>query len=318
MQFIVKKTTELAKYERKQILDLFNHIFKTNRSLEQFDNQFYQNVLGYSYHSMIMDDGCIVGCNSFIPAYYYVAGERLCFVNSVDTMVSKPYRDFANLYDMMIEGFEYMKEQGIDFVYGFPNDNAYPVYMKSKLMKNIGKMYTYCLPYRISGVKAKLRFLNPLSVLFSQLLVTYSGLLGNSKVFSFPVEKDTESYNATRYKRLDGAYSMVQSDKGGFVYKIQLHENVKTAFLIDVFPKSPKNFTLAAKYIVKHHRKEFDLLLYVGVLPFAFSGLIRIPRKFEPKSFNFTGVLLNNEMKHSELLFDVQNWDINLSSYDLI
>jgi len=45
-------------------------------------------------------------------------------------------------------------------VYGFPNDNDYPVFRKAKLMRDIGKLSTYYLPYRIGGIIPKLKFLN--------------------------------------------------------------------------------------------------------------------------------------------------------------
>jgi hypothetical protein len=110
MEFIVKKTTELTDTEQEEILLLFNTIFEQERTLEQFKNQFLNNPLGYSYHSMMIDNERIVGCDSYIPSYYLVNGRRLLFANSVDTMVSKPYRDFANLYYMITAVHEYMKK----------------------------------------------------------------------------------------------------------------------------------------------------------------------------------------------------------------
>ena len=44
-----------------------------------------------------------------------------------------------------------MAKNGVSFVFGFPNDNSYPVLLKSKLMREIGKMSIHCLPYRIGG-----------------------------------------------------------------------------------------------------------------------------------------------------------------------
>ena len=46
--FIVKKTTELSIDEKKQIINLFNIVFDKNRSVEEFDNQYLNNPMGYS------------------------------------------------------------------------------------------------------------------------------------------------------------------------------------------------------------------------------------------------------------------------------
>ncbi len=105
-------------------------------------------------------------------------------------------------------------------------------------------------------------------------------------------------------------------DSFQFMYKIITYEGVRTAFLVDVVNKSARNFCKAVKYIIQNENVNFDLILYVGHLPFYGYGMIKFPRKFEPKHFNFTGFLLNE--KNKDLLFNIESWDVNLSNYDLI
>jgi hypothetical protein len=314
VEFIVKKTVDLTDSEEKGILSLFNTIFERDRSLEQFHNQFLNNPLGYSFHSMILDNGQIVGCDSYIPSYYAVNGKRVLFANAVDTMVSKPYRDFVNLYDMVITVHEYMRKEGVVYVYGFPNDNAYPVFHKAKLMKDIGSLTTYCLPYRIGGIKRNLKIFNGLSVFFVTVYVFFTSLFTSKTVHHFPIEKEATTYNDTRYKRLDANYNRVNE----FVYKLMEYEGVRSAFLIDVFEKSAANFNKAVRYIIKNHHQEFDILLYVGRLPFRFHGLMPVPKKLAPKNFHFTGAILQKDVIDKDVLFDISNWDVNLSNYDLL
>jgi hypothetical protein len=318
MEFIVKKTTELTEIEQTEILALFNTVFDKTRPLAHFRNQFFNNPLGYSYHSIIFEAGRVVGCDSYIPSYYTVNGQRLLFANAVDTMISKPCRDFVNLYDMVIAVHDYMKKDGVICIYGFPNDNAYPVFHKSKLMKDIGVLATYCLPYRIGGIKPALKVFNCFSQLFAKLYVTCSGLFAGKKVHRFVIEKEAQTYNETRYKRLDGNYNIVNSKHGGFVYKLMEYEGVRSAFLVDVFEKSAVNFNQAVRYILKNHSKEFDILLYAGRLPFKCSGLVRLPQKISPKQFHFTGEVLRKEDVDKKLFFNINNWDVNLSNYDLL
>jgi hypothetical protein len=316
MEFIVKKTTELTEDEQMGILSLFNTIFEKNRPLTHFQNQFLNNPLGYSFHSMIIDNERIVGCGSYIPSYYLVNGQQLLFANSVDTMVTKPYRDFANLYYMITTIYEYMKNEGVVYVYGFPNDNAYPVYVKSKLMQDIGSLTIYCLPYRIGGIKPRLKALNWLSVSFVNIFVFFTSLFAGKKIYHFSIEKENETFNVTRYKWIDGNYKIVSYKGSKFSYKIKDYKGIRSLFLIDVFEKSSANFFNAIQFLLKNHGKEFDALIYQGRLPFRFHGLIRIPDKILSKKFNFVGKILDNKAIDKDTAFNINNWDVNLSNYD--
>lgn len=313
MKFFVKRTTECSREELRQMNDLFNEVFERNRPLNIMLNQYTQNPFGYSYHSLMIDDGRIVGMNVYIPVYFKRDGEKVLFADSVDSMVGKKHRDFFNYNDMVQAAYKYMKKEGVKFVYGYPNDNAYPVVIKSKLMKEVGKMYTYCLPYRIGGVKKGLGWLNWASIVFCRIWLFISSCFASSKVLPYRIEKDLECYNATRYKRSNGVYSFGD----GFVYKVMDYEGIRTAFLIDVYEKSAKNFCKAVKYIFSHDGKNFDILLYPGHLRFVNCGMIKIPHKYEPKRFVLTGKLLDKSFEF-EGFWDINNWDTNLSNYDLI
>lgn len=313
MEFIVKLTTECSHEELVQMNELFNEVFEKDRPLDIMMNQYTQNPFGYSYHSLMIDEGRIVGMNVYVPVYFKKDGEKVLFTDSIDSMVSKPYRDFFNYNDMVLAAYKAMKKDGVKFAYGYPNDNAYPVVIKSKLMKEVGKMYTYFLPYRVGGVKKGLGFLNWASMAFCRTWLTIASWLASSEVKPYRIEKDLESYNATRYKRWDGNYSFGD----GFVYKVMDYEGIRTAFLIDVYEKSAKNFCKALKFIFKKEGKNFDVLLYPGHLRFAHSGMIKIPHKYEPKQFVLTGKLLDKSFEF-EGFWDINNWDTNLSNYDLI
>lgn len=317
MDFIVKKTTELSKEEIRQINRLFNNVFGKSRSDTEFINQSVNNPLGYSYHSLMAEDGVIVGLNSFVPSFYIVNGERMLFANSTDSMVSKPYRDFFNFSDMLAAGFRKMKEEGVCYIYGYPNDNSYPVLTRSKIYRDIGKMHTYCLPLHVGGIKPALKFLNPVSSLLCRAFVTVSGFFASSRADNYAIHKDEATYNATRYKRGDGRYFTSTLGNVTVWYKIKEHEGVRTAFIIDISEKSPRMFNRAVRHIVRNHAGEFDVLLYPGWLNFRNTSMIRIPRRFEPKNFNFTGKVLNRKA-FDDSVWDIRNWDTNLSNYDLI
>lgn len=317
MEFFVKSTNELSGTEREQLRLLFNNVFEKNRSMDLMLKQYTQNPLGYSYHSFFVDDGIIQGAITYVPSYYYYGNERKVFVNSIDTMIAKEYRDLYELLELLGNGYKALKEHGVSLVYGYPNDNSYPVYIKSKTMGNIGKMRVYCLPYRIGGIKKPLSVFNCLSKIFAHIYSWCSFVVSSKQASTFLIHKDDNSYNQTRYLRTEGEYGIEQIDDFTLYYKIIEHEDVRTAFIIDIDKKSSRSFCKSVRYLLKKERKYFDLILYPGYLPFLNTGMIRIPRKYEPKNFNFTAQILDKNIKKEDV-FSIENWDTNLSNYDLL
>ena len=315
--FEVKKTSELSKEERSQIIGLYNSIFDENWNDSIFENQYLNNVKGDSIHVLMKADGVVVGHDAGTPSFYKINGNRVPAMCNVDTMIHPNYRGIENYYDLMKAAFDKFSDEGYEFVYGFPNDKAFPLVTGIKVMKFVGNLDTYCLPFRIGGVKKKLGFINWASLLFCNCWLFFSSLFASKKVCSFLIEKDSETYNETRYKRMDGNYSKVSLPALDFVYKVEDYEGIRAAFLIDVEQKSAKNFCRAARYIWKYEKKNCDIVLYVGVLPFKNTGFIKIPRKYEPKKFNFTAILNSNILGKKEF-YDINSWDVNLSNYDLL
>lgn len=315
--FEVKKTTELSTEEKHQIITLFNIIFEKERDVKEFDSIYYNNVKGYGYHTLMKADGAVVGHNAGIPCYYKVDGKEASAICNIDTMIHPKHRGIENYYDLMKSTFDKYYAEGYDFIYGFPNDNAFPLITGIKIMKFVGNLDTYCLPFRIGGIKKNFGFLNWASILFCECWVHISSLFASKGVSSFLIEKDEETFNETRYKRMGGNYSKVSLSGLDFVYKVEDYDGIRAAFLIDVTQKSAKNFCRAAKYIWKQEKKNCDIILYVGVLSFNKTGFIKIPRKYEPKKFNFTAIL-NTKVLGKKDFYDISSWDMNLSNYDLI
>lgn len=317
MDFLVKKTYELTTQERVQLHDLFCEVFQKERPIEHMFNQYTENALGYSYHSLFITDGCIKGAATYVPSYFIYNGEKMIFATGIDVMIDEQYRNFYEFRKIIKNVFKILKSDGIPLIYGYPNDNSHPVYKTAGLMSDIDKMFIYCLPYRIGGIKHSLKAFNFLSTFFCQFHVWLSSCISSKKVAHFLIEKD-KSYNLTRYKRLDGEYSQkLLSASCTLYYKITSHEGVRTAFIIDITEKSAHNFTLACRYLIKEEGKNFDLILYPGFLPFKHHGMLRLPRQFEPKNFHFAAQILDNT-KIGNDVWNIKNWDTNLSMYDLI
>jgi hypothetical protein len=312
-----KKTTDLTRDELQQILDGFNVTFSLDRPLEVMINQYVQNAFGYSWHNVVYDDDKVVGHICAVPSYYWCNGEKVVFVDGVDAFILKDYRDGEIFMNQLQSYFGHMKEIGAKLMIGFPDAKVMKLYAKTKIYKKIGEMQTYILPYRIGGIKPSLRTFNFLSKAFAWSFVWFTGLFSSKRVTQFKIEKDAESFNATRYKRMDGNYKVIHSGDLEFFYKVMPFNGIRAAFLIDVTGKSARHFNQAVRYILKHDRKNFDLILYVGNLYFRNSGLIKVPEKYAPKQFNFI-IKLFDKSYNNDMVLDIRNWDVNLASYDVI
>ena len=319
MEFIIKKTTELTDEEKQSLLNCFVEVFEHERSLEEMCNQYLNTPMGYSIHSLCIDNGEIVAAHTAFPSYYWVREQKVKAYITGDNMVKKEYRDGSVFLDVNLGLTSYMKKDGYAFAFGFPNKSAYVVTKRGKLAVEIGRLDTYILPYRIGGIKSVLTWLNPVSK-----LLCHGWMLGcslGSKVVEeiAVVHKDDESYNPSRYRRMDNDYQHVKQDNTEFYYKIKTHEGIRTAFLIDVIGKSEKRFQNAVQFIVQKEKENFDLLMFVGHLPEKVKkiGLIKIPRNIEPKHFYMTGKVYDKSID-KDLIYNIDNWDVNLSDYDLI
>ncbi len=321
MEFVNKKTTDLNDVELHNIVALFNKVFHQERTVEILLNQYTQNPFGTCFHTMMYENNVLVGHITGLPGYYVLNGKRMIAVNPIDLMIDEKHRGLQGFMFLVKKAWQYYKEQGVQLIYNLPNNNSHPLFIKLKCTQNIGYLYTYILPYRIGGIVHKLRCLNFLSMFCSKIWVFVSDLFSSKNVVHYKVQRDYPSFLEKRYNRFDGKYSFGEIYKTKFVYKLMDYEGKRTVFIIDIYEKSQKGFCKAVKYLLKHEKNNFDLILYVGYLPFVNPGLIRIPHKFEPKNFNFDGTILNDDniTENDKVVFyDINNWDINLADDDVI
>lgn len=318
MEFFVKKTHDLSDLEKKQLNALFIEVFEKARKQETMFNQYTNNPLGFSYHSLFVADGVIRGAATYVPSHFNYCGRTITVATGIDVMIAQEHRNFYEFRKIIKNVFKALKDDGVAMIYGFPNDNSHPVYKTAGLMSDIGMLHIYCLPYRIGGIKRRLKLFNWLSMAVCRARVLRARLFSSKEVAKFLIEKSAD-YNDTRYKRLDGEYSQAALNENcTLYYKITLHDGVRTAFIIDLSEKSPRHFAEACHLLLSKESGNFDLILYPGYLPFGCNGLFKLPRKMEPKNFHFAAQILDNESVDPAVVFDINNWDTNLSLYDLI
>jgi hypothetical protein len=322
VDFIMKKTKDLSPEEIKQINSLFYRVFNKEKTAEKFNKQFMGTVLGYSYHGLMIDKGSIVGAYSAIPFNYQYYGKRIVFALSVDTMIDEGHRGNPfNLRKMADLVYNALVSDGIPFVFGFPNDKVYLVRKKILAWRDIGVLEFYVLPIRIGGMIKKLAVLNMFSKIVAEALNMFvnwrdgRSLPGLTNKNIYPIEKVIdESYLRYRY---DGTYEFKKIDESAYyVYKIFDEENAKAAYLIDVYPNNKRMMEMAVKEMYMKEKGRIDLILYVGRLSFRVKNLIKVPARISPRRIHMSGKILIPDIV-KENVFDIDNWNINLSNFDV-
>ncbi len=322
MKVVCKKTTELTSTEKELICKCFDAVFeKHSKFLSEFENQFTNTCLGYSLHTMLKtDEDEVVGLYAVIPFDYIYNGEKQLFAIGVDFMIRKDYRnDFKNVLNICKESMKFSKENSITCIFAFPNDLSYQLNTRILRMKDVGKLFTYILPFKVGDAKPSLKALNIFSKIFSRGLLTLSSLDMRSDNHERRIHRNRDTFVVTRYKWFNPEeYRLYEDGNMSCSWKCADFEGVKAAFLMDVFPLTSVNFNKSVEMMFMKEKDNVGLFLYVGNLPFTPPSMIRIPLKFAPKNFNFVAQILDKNKVNPKDIFNMNNWDVNLSSYDLL
>lgn len=319
LTYILKKTDELSAQEKERLCGLFANVFNQRKSIGAFINQFEKTVFGYSYHGLMLDDNQIVGSYTSIPFKYRYYGQEMVFALSVDTMINEKHRGNPYALKKMANlVYEALQQDNVPFVFGFPNEKVYLVRKKVLRWVDIGELDYYVLPINIGAVMRRLSVFNALSRLYSFLInripkqIERLGKLGGS---SYNIEKIGDA--AFMDYRFDGEYELVKLEGSAyFAYRIVQEEGIRTAYLIDISPIAKRLIESAVKHIWDKERDRIDLILYLGKLGPALWNLYKIPKRIEPKKIRMAGKILIESMVDKRI-FDIKNWNINLSNFDV-
>jgi hypothetical protein len=310
---LLKKTNELSRAQVKEICELFETVFYKKMSYNDFLKKFTQNIKGYSYHSILLNNkNEIVGCYSSIPYEYDYFGDKLLFGLSVDTMIKEEYRGNPFAFKRLAKNiYGKMKKDGISFVFGFPNDNVYLIRKKILGWKDIGRLNYYILPINVGAIKTKLKYLNFLSRSYAAFVnIFVSGKISSNDIYSKIKKSSIKDF------RYNASYKIVELDQGHANYKIYDEDGVMVAYLIDVYPLSKWYLENAVKAIYTKEFGNIDVIIYVGNIDFKVKNLIKVPKIYEPKNIYMSGAILNTE-NVDDRIFDLNAWEVNLSNYDV-
>jgi hypothetical protein len=310
-----KRTNELTESEQQQMRDLFEAVFNKKMTKDVFERKFFCTPQGYSYHGLMLHEENIVGASSAVPGRYKFFGQEHIFSLSVDTMIDPKYRGGGHFLKMINLVHQGLINDGIPFIFGFPNEHFYAVQKRLLKYEDIGELDYYVLPLNIGSIIRKLKPLNFMSRGFCKLAARYCRIPDNSEA-GHSIEKVVDKqFEQHRY---DSSYSRIPLGEGAeCVYKIYKEEGgILTLYIIDVIPLMVASLTRAIKQICRTAVKNVDIIIYVGKLPSKPAGLWITPDSKRPQRIRMTGkILIPNVIDDS--VFEINNWCVNISNFDV-
>lgn len=214
-----------------QFLALFSLVFNKKMNVEQFNRKYLCTSHGYSYHGLMVVDKQIVGAYSTIPYLYNFFGKTVTFALSVDTMIDQQHRAGPfNLIKMTTLVYDAMKQDGVDFVMGFPNDNAYEFTKRVLKWRDIGELDYYVLPRNIGAVSPGLSLLNVFSRIYAGIKVSLP-VPQKAADYKYNIEKVSgEEFDKHRY---DQRHSIINLEsRAKCVYTIHVEEQGIRAYIL--------------------------------------------------------------------------------------
>jgi len=314
--FVIKKTNELTPDEIDQINKLFNQVFDKFRTREDFEEKFLNNFLKFSFHGLMKSEGIIYGCYHVIPYEFIIFSERKIFGQSVDTTIHPDFRgNIYNLKKLAKIVYDELEKFNIFFVYGLPNKKFYLVKKKVLGWKDLGNLNYYVYPHNL---KKFYRKLFPLNVLLNYLLkIIIKIKFKISKENNFLIFKIVnENFNNSRYNNKD--YKFHHNKDYKLIYKIvdnKKYNNAKIIYLIDVLPLTEKNLEKSIEEFNKL-KIDFDAVVYIGKLKTTPRNFLKIPDFLLKKQTYVSGKILDSS-QIKEKIFNISNWNINLSNFDI-
>jgi hypothetical protein len=308
IDYAVKTTPELTDAEISQLRELFTDVFHRPFPEDVLHRKYSGSCLGHSFHSLMYDDGRVVGAFSAIPVRYSFFGEPVLFAPTADLMIAQRYRGPVKQLQILGKGlFDSLRDAGIGFVFACLREEMAMVHQAVSRWRPVGKVFYYLAPT------------NPVAR-WALRLAPHS----NTGAGKWPIEKlNDEAFAAYRYGIFPASYQTVSRAGGGAVYTTRpfypiegLPPGIRFALLLDVWPLDASTFDQAVAEI-RCREPRLHVIAYQGRLPFRPREMFRVPERFEKKAWWLAGRVLRGDLV-DERIFDIANWNINLSNGDLV
>lgn len=325
MKIIICKTHEIKTEYWGGIIDGFVKNFGINKDVKAFSEYYQRTILGYSYHSIALnDEEIVIGYNSLLPTVYRnKKGLDILVGVSGGTFVVNEFRkDIFILYDMSLALLEYTSKENMIATIGVSNENSFQYALKFLDATLISFLNYYALPVRVfNALKIrKIASLNFISVLAVKLIIWINILLtkafnGFEKEVQFELKTD-ESFFNNRFS--SSRYLKIKQNNVTAYYSVVSEEGIRTVYLLDFRQGEKRTFkslVTSVKYLIENEKP--DLILFIGHLRLKQFLLFRVPRRFEPQKLPLTFNITSEKfISYFQSMSDDNNWNFGLMNFD--
>jgi hypothetical protein len=316
----VKLTSELTPGERARMCSLFGEVFHRPFPEDLFLRKYADAYSGDSFHCLAVRDE-IAGAFSAVLFRYSFFGEERVFASAIDLMLESQYRPNVGLMKRMSGSlYKRLAEAGVSFVFSSVREEMMRFHQVVGGWRNIGRLSYYIAPVRGPRIPGAGALLRTLTRAFNA--ITTVGRDGPPK--GLPIQKwNDDPFLAYRYSFFPTEYRQVKVEGGEAVYTGRMFwnlpgapEHLRLSLLVDVRPSRRSVFDAVVREIVRTVR-DIDYLIYPGHLPFQPRLLWRVPRRMERPRYYLGGRILRPDLI-DDRVYQIDNWDINLSNTDLV
>ena len=309
MNYSAALTTELGA-DFQSLVDLFNRVFDEQRTPAMLRAKYTAPGTGYSFHGLMKDEDRLVGALTVIPFTYTCFGQQLTFGCFADLMIDEDARgDMLALKKIYDAAMQRIGDE-IDLVYAVPNENSYLYFRKFLKWREIGDLYYYLMPVQIGAIRERLGWLNPVSWLGSRLFCLTPGLSSAAAITRNIHKMDAESFRSYRFAE---NYESGEVRGSTFYYRLFDEEATRVCYIVDIQPLSPRALDAAVARI--RSQVKCDAIMYIDSVPMTPHKAIRVPRKWEPRNLHLIARAVTDRV--DERVMDVDNWQFNLSDFDV-
>ena len=309
--FKVRSTDELKPAEIGALTRLFEVVYGKPCPADLFLRKFGRSCLGYSIHSLMFLGEELIGAFSAIPVLYRFFGETRLFSITADLMIHPQYRGSIPRMKCLADGlYAALAREGVAFVFCCLRDEVFQLHRAVSGWRAIGKVHYYAAPLAFP-LRAAVR--------------VWNGSSATPPPTDFAIEKvNDDGFSCWRYGIFPTNYTTIALPGGGVaIYATELHYPIagiprwlRVGLLIDVFPLSSENFDAAIEAIPRRE-PALNVLAYQGYLPFEPRGMLQVPARYERQPWTLAGRILTRD-QIDDRIFEIRQWNINLSNGDLV
>lgn len=326
MKIKICKTFEIANNEWEEIVAGFSNSFNRESDINRKKKFYSNNIFGFSYHALALsEDRKVVAHTTVIPYLYIIEGKEQKLGLSSGTFINKEYRNNAFLFQEMYDALRKVcNDDLVIAILGVPNQNSFKYSIKVLKKRHLGYLNYYVLPIRISNILKKryLKFFDLFTLIFfwcyRHFLIILTGVNNYDENQALYYLKKDDKFLNLRFNSDYHKYLSENKIKG--IFKIENEKDFTIAYVFEFYNNNSsdiKSLWRLINFIAKNYK--VDAIVFIGILKFTPTYLIKIPFKNQPKNFPLTLDLLPcgiDQIDYDKFI-QMTNWKFTLTNFDV-